>query len=991
MTTASHTLRRVLVATILLSLVVGVSGVAPVLAQTSPLAKANEAQNPVEEVVVTGSRIPQPNLESVSPIATVDQADVKVSGTNRIEDLLDSLPQVSPSENGNMGNLATGTATVSLRNLGPNRTLVLMDGRRLAPGDPSNQAGGPFTDLNSIPSALVQRVEVLTGGASAVYGSDAVAGVVNFIMLHDFQGIRLDVDAGVYQHSNNNSNLRGLLAAQAATNPSNYVVPPATVWQGGTGHVTLIGGINTPDHNGNITAYASYLKNNGVLQSNYDYSACAFNSGPAFSSCGGSIVNATGDFLIFDPASNAFVQNLTVDPKTGNTFRDFNPATDLYNGAGVNHYLRPDRRYDLGFLGHYEFSKSLDVYGQFMYTNDKTSYLFGPSGIFGAYSGTFTLDCSSPLLSSQERATVCGSGVTSLNYLLFRRNVEGGSEGVKFDHFSTRVLAGARGEFGGGWKYDVYAQHSQALLYEVYFNDMSFSRVPLALDAVVNPANGQVLCRAALTGADPSCVPYDPFKLGAITPAALAYIQQGGIQSGGIRETDVNATVNNNLEQYGIKSPWANEGVGISIGAEYRRQRLNFHPSESFTSGDLTGAGEVPAQAGGYQVHEVFGELRAPLVEDRILAKKLSIEGAYRYSKYPNFSAGTSKLGIDWAPTDDVGLRSSFERAVRAPNVYELFTADRLIQDGLTDPCAGTNPAASRAQCALTGVTPGQYGKILPSPGGYNGIIGGNANLGPEKADTFGAGVVLTPRLISNFSLSVDWYDIKVKGAIGPIGADTILQDCINTSSSFFCNLIHRSPVNGSLWISQQGFVQDTVVNVGIVETKGVDAEAHYRVNLPAHNSLSVAFVGTWTDSWNTAAVAGTTPDECAGFYGPICGLPIPTWRQRLRTTWSMPWNVDLSATWRRLSAVKLGTANEPATSPGTDLRISAFDYLDLAAAWKVSDKVSVRGGVNNVADKQPPVIGRDSLPFGIGNGNTFPQLYDALGRYLFVGVTADF
>lgn len=991
MTTANHISRASLRLAICLGLSVLALGVRPVLAQTPRAADAAEAKDKLEEVVVTGSRIPQANLASVSPITAVDQADIKVSGTSRIEDLLDSLPQVSPSENGNVGNLATGTATVSLRNLGPNRTLVLMDGRRLAPGDPSSQAGGPYVDLNSIPSALVQRVEVLTGGASAVYGSDAVAGVVNFIMVHDFQGIRLDADAGVYEHSNDNAALRSLLAAQAATNPANYVVPPSTVWQGGTGHITLIGGINTPDQKGNITAYASYLKNNGVFQSKYDYGACGFNSGPSFSSCGGSIVNATGDFLIFDPASNSIVQSLTVDPKTGNTFRNFDPSKDLYNGAGLNNYLRPDKRYDLGLFSHYEFNKALDIYGQVMYTNDKTSYLFGPSGIFGAFSGTFTLDCSNPLLSAQERATVCGNGVASVDYLLFRRNVEGGSEGVDFNHTSTRMLLGAKGEFGGGWMYDIYAQYSQALLFEVYFNDMSHSRVPLALDAVVNPANGQIVCRAVLTGVDPNCVPYNPFTVGGITPAALAYVQQGGIQAGGIRETDVNATVNNNLGQYGIASPWANEGFGISLGAEYRRQRLNFHPSESFTSGDLTGAGQVPAQAGGYEVHEFFGELRAPLVADRILAKQLTVEGAYRYSQYQDFTAGTSKLGIEWAPTQDVRLRSSYERAVRAPNVYELFTADRLIQDGLTDPCAGANPSATQAQCALTGVTAAQYGKILPSPGGYNGLIGGNPSLGPEKANTVGAGIVLTPRFIPDFSLSLDWFDIKVRGAIGPIGADTILQDCISSASSFFCNLIHRSPVNGSLWISPQGYVQDTVVNVGSLRTKGLDAEVHYRVNLGARNRLLFDFIGTWTDSWNTAAVEGDTPVECAGFYGPVCGLPIPTWRHRLRTTWSMPWNVDVSATWRRTSAVRLGTENDPATSPATDLRISAFDYFDLAATWKITEKVSVRGGINNVADKQPPVIGRANLPFGIGNGNTFPQLYDALGRFVFVGVTANF
>lgn len=945
----------------------------------------------ISEVTVTGSRLPQPNtnLESISPVAVLGAEDIKVTGTQRVEDLLNNMPQVLAADSVNMGNLSTGTASINLRALGSNRTLVLVDGRRMPPGDPSNLSG-QTSDLNNIPSALVKRVELLSGGASAVYGSDAIAGVVNFILMKDFQGFRIDAQSSVYQHTNDNGAIRGAVGAQAAESPSAYRVAPKEVWEGSSSQISFIAGLNVP--NGNITAYATYLDTSKVSQARYDHGSCSLASGASFNSCVGSITSASGQFLAFDPVSGDLLANpLTVDQTSGD-FRDFNLATDTFNGAPYNLFQRPDERYNVGAFGHYEFSEAADAYLQLAYMEDKTSYQIPPSGIFGSLlSGIFDISCANPLLSTQQRDTLCAGGNSSADMIIFRRNVEGGPELIEIEHRTYSAVAGVRGKFGQGWGYDAYLQYGETELHEPYSNDISRSRLPLAMDPVVDPATGNIVCRAVLTGEDSACVPYNLFTPGGITPAALAYIQTGGVEAGAVHEVIANASLNGDLGQYGLRMPWANAGVGVAVGAEYRRQSLNYHPDAAFTSGDLTGAGIRTPQRGGYDVKELFSEARLPLIEDRFGASRLAIEGGYRYSQYSEFDAKTHKLGVDWAPVPSLRFRGSYQHAVRAPNIYELFTPTQISLDGVTDPCAGVTPTATPEQCAHTGVTASQYGNILESNFGYNGRTGGNPLLGPEKADTVGVGIVVTPSFADNLGVSVDWFDIALKGAVSTIGADLILDRCLESGSSFFCSKVHRAPGSASLWLSDDGFVDDTVYNVGQIKTTGIDTEVRYRVELGRPGSVDFNLFATWTDTWDLVPLSGAAATKCAGFYGVDCGLPIPDWRHTLRTSWTTPWDVTFTLSWNHISAVKLGTEDDPATGPPSDLRLPAVDYFDLAATWRPLGRYALRAGVNNITDKDPPLIGRASLPFRLGSGNTFPTVYDSLGRYLFLGLTVDF
>jgi outer membrane receptor protein involved in Fe transport len=408
--------------------------------------------------------------------------------------------------------------------------------------------------------------------------------------------------------------------------------------------------------------------------------------------------------------------------------------------------------------------------------------------------------------------------------------------------------------------------------------------------------------------------------------------------------------------------------------------------------------------SGSYDVIELFGEARIPIASDQPLFHALGLELAYRYSDYSTgVQTDTYKIGGDWAPTADFRVRGGYNRAVRAPNIVELFAPQAVGLSGTTDPCAGPSPEASEEDCTFTGVQPGQYGLIAAnSANQYNGLLGGNPNLQPETADTVTAGFVFTPTFVSGLTLAVDWYNIKIADKIGGIGADTIINNCIATHDPSFCDLIVRAPGSGSLWLGPNGFIINTNLNAGETETSGVDVEGNYRVDLAdwgmeGAGGLTLNFIGTYLDKY-TVTPPGGAAQECAGVYGPSCsgavstfgGQPLPDWRHKLRVTWDAPWSgFSLSGTWRHINEVPLEDADTSVLV--TDLLLDAKDYFDLSGTWDIRENVTFRAGVNNVFDEDPPLNGGSSCPSGPCNGNTWPGLYDAVGRYIFFGVSADF
>jgi len=978
-------------------------------AQTAPAtAAAVTAPAELQEVVVTGSRISTPNQVSVSPVTFVSALDVQQTGVSRVEDLLNSLPQVFAAQGSNTSNGSTGTASVNLRGLGEIRTLVLVNGFRLGLGD----ASSPASDINMVPTELIDSVEILTGGASSVYGADAVAGVVNFKLNDHFEGVKLVADAGIYQHHNDNPD-----GVQQAIGASGFQQAPSSVNSGAQKALAFIAGLNSADGNGNATFYATYRNIASALQAKYDYSACALGSGFANKtgefSCAGSSTSYPGRFTIVDINGVAVPQSQQIENTLGpnGTLTPFK-ATNLYNYGALNYFQRPDERYTAGSFLRYEFNEHVTAYSQLMFMNDRSVAQVAPGGIFV---GLHTFNCSNPFLSAQEVATWCaGSTANTTTLLMARRDIEGGARDKTLQHTDFHEVVGVKGKINDAWDYDASFQYSRVS--EPNLADL-FDKVKedYALNVTGTAAN-------PVCAAGPGCVPYNIFNLGQPpSQAAIAYLHTPITSQSDSALTVVNVNFTGDLGKYGVLSPLASGGLKVNLGGEYRDQTSAFLTDAFAQSGNGDGnGGPNPSIIGGEISREGFVEARMPLIEDKPFANSLSMETGYRYSSYNlGFSTNTYKFGVEYSPVHDVRLRGSFARSVRAPNVVELFTPAAIGVDGTynTDPCAGTTPAASAAACARTGVTAAQYGHIQSSPGGqYNGLLSGSTTLKPETALTSSFGIGWTPSFIPGFRAQIDYYNIKIEGVIQGLGGGNILNQCL--SNNLLCGNIHRDQF-GSLWelrtdTTVGGYVIDPKVNNGSLQEKGVDLDMSYSFDIGSLGKIRSALVGTYISSYFVEPIANDPASgyECVGYYGATCssfntgaGVPIPRWRHTLRTTWSTPWSgLDVSLAWRYIGGTKTeqfsgnpnigaigGTIANGAIS-NTDAFISSVSYLDLTAAVRLGDNVTLRLGVNNVFDKDPPIIGSSTLPGPpAGNGNTFPQYYDALGRFIFGQVIAKF
>ncbi|GAA0638056.1 TonB-dependent receptor plug domain-containing protein [Brevundimonas lenta] len=997
----NHKTRNRLLATTMIGGFAALAFAAPAMAQEAP------QDTQLDEIVVTGSRIPQANLTTTSPVTQVTGEDIDIAGVTRVEDLVAQLPQAFAAQNSTVSNGASGTATVSLRNLGSSRTLVLIDGRRMGYGSPNDDAA----DLNQIPEQLVERVEVLTGGASAIYGSDAIAGVVNFIMKKDFEGIQIDAQYGFYQHNNDYDgpgNLRQVIAGRAATNPAQFQLPEDNVSDGESRSVNAIMGVASPDGKGNLMAYAGYRNNNYVLGRYRDYSSCSLAAPAAATpqnfSCGGSGTTAPAQVIALNNGNTGF----TVGGGSGlgnGTFVPYSGATGAYNFGPLNYFQRPDERYTLGAFGRYEVNDKIEAFAQLMFSDYKSVAQIAPSGAF--LGDIITLSCDNPMLSAQQATQLGCTGVAgqTVDTLIGRRNVEGGGRQDSLNYESYRGVVGIRGEFTPGWNYDIAAQYSRVAMNRTYLNDFSNTRLGRAFDVV--DVGGVPTCQSVVDGTDTACVPYDIFSPGGVTQAALDYLQIPLIQTGETTQQVVTAAITGDT---GWAVPTSTRTVQVAFGAEYRRDFLGSVTDAAFSTGDGAGqGGPTIGFSGDTDVAELFGEIQVPLADDQPWAYSASFDAAYRRSEYENFGADTYKFGLDYAPVEDVRFRASYSRAVRAPNVIELFTAQGLnLFDQDFDPCDDLNDDgvlnnSVSAQCI--GTNPWQVtaaesdGGLLNSPAGqYNFLQGGNPNLEPEEADTYTVGFVVTPSFLPRFNLSIDYYNIKVENLVSTVGPLNTLDACYTNNNLTACQLIVRDGPTGALWLND-GNVIDTNVNIGGLSTSGVDVNANYGVDLEdwgmsSAGSLQFAFVGTWLESLETDTGLGFSNSvyDCAGFYANQCGVPNPEWRHRARMTWVSPWDLDLSATWRYFGEAEVAVLGSDGSLNNSPARIDKVledqNYIDLAAVWQVRDNVTVRAGVNNVFDIDPPL----SYSVGTtGNNNTYPQLYDALGRYFFFGVTANF
>jgi len=962
-------------------------------------ANTDEEEMYIEEVVVTGSRLQDnPNLASSTPVLSVSGEEADIRGNVRVEDFVNIMPQVFAAQAGELANGATGTAQLNLRGLGARRTLVLVDGFRLPYG--SSQSSPANVDV--IPMQLVERVDILTGGASAVYGSDAVGGVANFILKRDFEGVEFGYQWGQQYNNNNDSFWESVL--EAGGQPV-----PGSSSDGRENNFHAIIGLNSADGRGNATVFASYENRKSVVQADRIFSGCALGQDDGSQSFGGYGCIGSSNFRrFFGPGGSAFqFEDGTVENYSGG-------PSQTYNFGLRNFFQRPSERYQIYAKSHYEFADGHEAFLDVSYVNNFSDAQIAETASFG--SSSYAINCNNPFIrtSPVDLATdIFGcsqddidNGTIMSNLGASHRNVEGGPRNSRLENSALRLIAGVRGSFADIWGYEAFAQVSETRDQSESTNDFIIANLNQAFLAIDDGA-GNVVCMDSAARAA-GCVPYNPFQRingqTAITQAQTDWLQGIGIVNGSTKQTIYGANVQADLGEYGWQIPWADYGIRFLAGLEYRRDELSSRPDEisQVPGGGFTGVGGATlAVAGQVEVSEFYTEWEIPIVTGVTGIQELTFRGQYRYSDYDREGNNTSSsvdtntygFSLAWTPIDQLRVRAGYQRAVRAPNVIELYTGQNTNLPNLNpagtnangvqlfDPCASDAPIASLATCANTGVTAAQYGSIFDVISGQTqSLTGGNPFLDPEEADTWTVGFVWEPTFASGLSISVDWFDITVDDAIqAGISAQTTLDNCLATGDPTFCSLITRNSFNGTLASGSPGVgFQQTNINIAELSTSGIDFQVIYDWDAGDHG-FRVDYASTYLDSLSFVPFPGADEVECAGKFGNNCAgtlAPVnPEYRHRALFSWMTPWSVNIDLTWRYMASVDNDNENDELEN-----KLDSVNYIDLAAIWQANDNIQLRATVLNLFGEDPPIF--SGAGPALGNGNTYPATYDTGTTY---------
>jgi len=846
---------------------------------------------------------------------------------------------------------------------------VLIDGKRVEAATQNGQV-----DLSQIPSAMIDHIEVLTGGASSTYGGDAVSGVVNIIMRKNFEGIEASGQYSVTKYND-----------------------------GPTHDASIVMGANSADGKGNVTLYAEY----------YDQKAIPDNARP----WGEHVLaspNGTGGGCTPSPGAGGFCYFGSSRIPQG-WFTDigqiFTPTGTLVPYAGQTFNFAPDEfiqsqhtRYALGADGHYEVNKQLDFYTRIMYSDNDNTNQLAPI----AFSDAVSINCGNPYVTAQERTVLfpgstsaadCAAyggpdGTVTHNYRA--RFIAAGNRTTDIRNDQFQVLIGAKGDLGDGWSYDLSASYGQVQTVTQLggdLNETNFDQTLLS-DAIGTCSNG-----------NPSCFPSNIFTTQTgISPLAAAYFKAPDQSVALSNEIDAQANLVGDLGAWGGKSPFAKDAIGIAVGAEYRQEKSQFQAAGPISFfGGSGGYGFDPPDSGAYNVQEGYAEVRVPVVEGVPFVESLEFDGGYRYSSY-NLAgaANTWKAAITWEPTDDIKFRASQQRAVREPHISDLFGGATQNAANGYDPCGPVSTGqlqASLALCEATGVTAGQYQSAGLNCGGQcNSYLTSNPALRPEVGTTRTLGVVLTPTFLDGFTTTIDYYFIDISGAINSLPFQTVMNGCYSPAlnptqspTNAFCQLIHRDQFGS--FNSSAGFADLPLYNIGSQGAKGFNFESHYRLDMSTFSlkdagSFGFDFFGTW--ALNQEFYVSGQADQCAGHYDAnFCDVPTPRWRHQLRVTWYSPdSNVSVYGTWRFLTATNDEELLPSGPSPDPlDATLPSVSYFDLGGNWNIDSTVTLYGGVTNVLNKKPPLLDDQVFSPATENDNTFPGVYDVMGATFFVGV----
>lgn len=1034
-------------ATCLQSLALAGSAVA-LLSSTGAFAQSADDETAADQtIVVTGSLIRNPNLEQANPVNVTTADAIELKQSNTAEDVLREIPGIVPNIGSAVNNGNGGSSYVDLRGLGSNRNVVLLDGNRIAPADLQGRV-----DLNNIPLALISRVDALTGAAVTTYGADAITGVVNFVTKKDFSG--LDISLG--------EQITG-------KGDGNYFRADVTV------------GANFDDGRGNAVLSIGYQESDPVYQGDRDFSIYGIDS---FSgTLGGSGTSVPSRITGTRPLTAAGTPNTTpaftvigtdsqgrpiIGPVTGGAdnggARQINAAGQavgtfyFFNFNPYNIFQTPFKRYNIFAQANYEVSDAVEVYTRGMFSKNTVDTIIAPSGSFG---GSVTMNLNNPYMTASIRNQLCAfnvapvvtgvnaagaatsaqvtyqprfsaaecaaaataTGPTDPNYRtvtfnLSRRATEVGPRISSYNSTIFDYRIGARGALTSSINWDVNASYGESEKIETIKGYTLQSRWRQGL-----LANNTTTCITATAG----CVPINPFGPdGSITPAMADFLSENSTSTIRTSLAQVRGVVSGDL---GITSPGASEPVGFALGGEYRKYRAQQAADLlAKTPGELGGAGGAdPDIDGSYNVWEGYAEIIAPLIEDKPGFKSLTLEAGGRYSKYSVQGGGspetwTYKVGLTWEPVDDVKLRGNYARAVRAPNIGELFTPQTVGLTSLAiDPCAGAAPVSNanlRAVCIAQGAPASTIGSITnPTAAQANITVGGNLNLAPETAKTWTVGAVFQPAFLPGFNLSVDYYNIKVDDVIGaPLPGDLIAA-CFGAppyavtgaaASDPACTVIRRSPVTGGLDgdPAVTGGLFAPLNNQGKLSTRGIDIIANYSKDLGFAKWASSLVVNNTQSSKFQATPTGLNR-ECVNYYSVNCsftGSIQPRWQWSWRNTFTFG-KLDASILWRHINGVErepqdildqgAGFVGDVPTPVGTFFvnadSIPSYDWFDLTLRFNASDNVTITAAVQNLFDKQPPILGSSIGTTSYNSGNTFPSTYDSLGRRFAVSARLKF
>lgn len=915
---------------------VAVSGQAVAQQPTEPAETSSEGEEDV--IVVTGSRIARRDFIANSPITTVGQEELELSQTVTVESLLNELPQVVPGLGGTSNNPGlNGQATVDLRGLGPARTLVLLDGHRLAPSDKNGTV-----DLNVIPAALISRIEVVTGGASAVYGSDAVAGVVNFILNDDFEG----VEAGFLQG----------LSERGDSEEFAYDLTVGGAFADGRGHAT---------------AFVSYFNRDSLLGSERDESSVCH---PFF--CSSRIPNGS----LINSVLNPFAAGGTL--KIDDAGDEWDPTEPNYNFSPTNFITLPAERWTFGMFTTYDFTDSVEGYFNAILTDSWTAVQLAPSPLASTNGVTIPAALAlSYLPGVNVQAEITGRPDPNADILLQRRMLEWGPRQQEFDKNFFQTTLGFRGDLANGWRWDMSYQYAETDMYDTLSNDVSESRLQQALNACP-------------VGSHADCVTFDPFGEGSASPAVVAFTELDNVTDHH-RYTQEVATASMTGDLFELPAG----PVGVAFGFEWREDDLRFEPSP-LSTGDLVGFNGVEAVGGAASVVELFGEATIPLVEDVPLIRYLGLELGARIANYSSVgNVETYKAGGEWQIVEALRFRGMWNVATRAPSVFELFRSGDQNFPGYEDPCRTTGTVPGSGQSALNGVAvnPGDPGydfcagwlglDPIGDPVGTEAVLDaffqsdsqvesflfGNPNLGTEESETVTVGVVFSQETpIGDFQAAIDYYDISVTSPIGFPATNTVLQRCVATLNLASPECLATPRISSG----QLGGVENTLENrPGELHTEGIDVQVGYSTELFG-GTLDVGALLTFLDEFST-------PDN--NYTGVAYGLGIvfPEFKSNMRASyryndWQFSWQ------WEHIGELDDYFYSSLYGYPVID----AIDYHDFTVRWFATETLEVALTCENCFDQEPQAGTIQGSAAGLGVDTS---TYDLIGRYFRLGVRARF